>query len=62
MTIGRSTTLAVLFACAAAACVPAGNTARRSSTAIRTDPRPPEDTNMIPPPVPEPESVAPIRR
>jgi hypothetical protein len=62
MTIDRSTILAVLFVCGAAACVPATTTERRSSTAIRTDPRPPEDTNLIPPPVPAPENAAPIRR
>lgn len=55
-------TLAVALACAAAACATPTETARRSVTTIRTDPRPPEDTNLIPPAVPEPESTATIRR
>jgi hypothetical protein len=45
-----------------AACVAAPPTERRSSTAIQTDPRPPEDTNLIPPPVPAPDSSTIIRR
>ncbi len=44
------------------ACVAQPPAARRSSTAIRTDPRPPEDTNLIPPPLPEPEASTIIRR
>ena len=45
-----------------AGCVQDQTVARRSITTIRTDPRPPEDTNMIPPAVPSPKSTAVIRR
>ena len=62
MTFGRSTTLALLLACGSAACLAPVPPEQRSTTAIRTDPRPPEDTNLIPPPVPAPESAGPIRR
>ena len=54
------TCFAAAFACTVlvAACTPPATTARRTSTMIRTDPRTPEDTNLIMPPVPVAESAA----
>jgi hypothetical protein len=49
---------AVVIACAlAAGCMPADRTARRSTTTVNVDPRPPEDTNVILPPDPVSTSV-----
>jgi hypothetical protein len=41
-----------------AGCASVGSSARRTSTTVRTDPRPPEDTNLIMPPVPAPASAS----
>jgi hypothetical protein len=49
---------AALFCTVLAACAPIDPSARRSTTTVRTDPRPPEDTNLIMPPVPASESAS----
>ena len=50
--------LAAVVACAVAAgCMPADRTARRSTTTVNVDPRPPEDTNVILPSEPVSASV-----
>lgn len=62
MKITISTCFAAALTCLAlTGCANDATIARRSVTTIRTDPRPPEDTNLIPPPVPAPESTAVIR-
>ena len=49
---------AAALACAlAAGCMPAERTARRSTTTVNVDPRPPEDTNVILPPEPVSASI-----
>lgn len=54
-----TTCLAALLLCTiGAGCTPIEPSARRSTTTVRTDPRPPEDTNLILPPVPAAESAA----
>ena len=53
-----ATGLAAALACAlAAGCMPVERNARRSSTTVNVDPRPPEDTNVILPPEPVSASV-----
>jgi hypothetical protein len=50
--------LAAALACAlAAGCMPGERTARRSTTTVNVDPRPPDDTNVILPPDPVSASV-----
>ena len=54
-----TTCLTTALLCAVVAgCTPVDPSARRSTTTVRTDPRPPEDTNLIMPPVPAPESTS----
>jgi len=49
---------AAVLACAlAAGCMPVDGTARRSTTTVNVDPRPPEDTNVILPPEPVSASI-----
>ena len=58
-----SLAMAAALACAlAAGCMPAERTARRSTTTVNVDPRPPDDTNLILPPAPESASVPRRRR
>jgi hypothetical protein len=59
---GITCVAAALTCIVLAGCVQDQTVARRSVTTIRTDPRPSEDTNLIPPAVPAPESTAVIRR
>ena len=49
---------AAVIACAlAAGCMPAERTARRSTTTVNVDPRPPDDSNIILPPEPASASI-----
>jgi len=54
LAIGFATALACALA---AGCMLAERTARRSTTTVNVDPRPPEDTNLILPPEPVSASI-----